>query len=148
MDATNAPPAPWQAAPRGGLTYAIGPHTFAALPALDSAAPSASPFPRSIVKLADFGSAEAGPGGVGEPVRSRHFTTLENAPPEHVLLGDASLQASGERGGRPAEGPRTTPRLLGTTHHRRATAPTRGASASASCTCSRAAAPTKRRSQP
>ena len=87
-----------QAAPLGGLTYAIGPHTFAALPALDSAARPPSAFPRAIVKLADFGSAEAGPGGVGEPVRSRHFTTLENAPPEHALLGDASLQASGERG--------------------------------------------------
>ena len=46
----------------------------------------------AVVKLADYGTADTRPESLGTPIKPYHFTTLENAPPEYMLLGDACVQ--------------------------------------------------------
>jgi serine/threonine protein kinase len=47
----------------------------------------------SLVKLADFGTSVIGNGGLGDPITIRQFTTLENTPPEFLLLGSHVRQS-------------------------------------------------------
>mmetsp|Transcript_205 Transcript_205/g.460 ORF Transcript_205/g.460 Transcript_205/m.460 type:complete len:1254 (+) Transcript_205:3-3764(+) len=46
----------------------------------------------SVVKLADFGTSVVGSAGLGEPITQQQFTTLENTPPEFLLLGSWARQ--------------------------------------------------------
>ncbi|ETL33556.1 serine/threonine protein kinase [Phytophthora nicotianae] len=45
------------------------------------------------VKLADYGAADSSPENLGKPVTIDHFATLENAPIEFLLEGDAAEQS-------------------------------------------------------
>ena len=47
---------------------------------------------KELVKLADFGSSVVGMGGLGDPITVQQFTTLENAPPEYLLMGSRARQ--------------------------------------------------------
>jgi serine/threonine protein kinase len=47
----------------------------------------------SVAKLADFGTSVVGAGSLGDPIMLQHFTTLENTPPEFLLLGSRTRQA-------------------------------------------------------
>ena len=46
-----------------------------------------------LVKLADFGTSVIGSGGLGDPISIQQFTTIENTPPEFLLLGSAARQS-------------------------------------------------------
>lgn len=48
---------------------------------------------KDLVKLADFGTSVVGAGGLGDPITVQQFTTLENTPPEFLLLGSMARQA-------------------------------------------------------
>lgn len=48
-----------------------------------------------IAKLADFGTANTRPESNGQPVMLNNFTTLENTPPDFMILGDAAVQGFG-----------------------------------------------------
>lgn len=50
-----------------------------------------------LVKLADYGTADTRDWTFGRPVKPQHFTTLENTPPEFLLLGDAARQVRSPR---------------------------------------------------
>eukprot|EP01038_Epipyxis_sp_PR26KG_P012115 gene12115-16221_t len=45
-----------------------------------------------VVKLADFGTSAIGPNGLGDPITIQQFTTLENTPPEFLILGSDARQ--------------------------------------------------------
>ena len=47
---------------------------------------------KELVKLADFGTSVVGLGGLGDPISMQQFTTLENVPPEFLLLGSGARQ--------------------------------------------------------
>ena len=42
--------------------------------------------------LADFGTADVSPETMGEPISLKHFTTVENTPPDFLLLGSRARQ--------------------------------------------------------
>ena len=65
------------------LRYALGSHIF------DLRMNTARAF---IVKLTDFGTANLRMDSNGEPVTIGNFTTLENIPPEFMIVGDAAKQ--------------------------------------------------------
>ena len=46
-----------------------------------------------IVKLSDFGTSSVGTGSLGDPITVQQFTTLENTPPEYLILGSSARQA-------------------------------------------------------
>jgi len=48
-----------------------------------------------IVKLADYGTANMHPESNGQPVLISNYTTIENTPPEFMILGDAAKQGYG-----------------------------------------------------
>mmetsp|Transcript_4479 Transcript_4479/g.4954 ORF Transcript_4479/g.4954 Transcript_4479/m.4954 type:complete len:2164 (+) Transcript_4479:538-7029(+) len=68
------------------LRYGVGEHVF------NLRMRTARAF---IVKLADYGTANIQPESNGQPVTLGQFTTLENSPPEQMILGDASVQGFG-----------------------------------------------------
>jgi serine/threonine protein kinase len=47
------------------------------------------------VKLADFGTSNMRAESNGQPVLISNFTTLENTPPDYLILGDAAVQGYG-----------------------------------------------------
>lgn len=47
---------------------------------------------KELIKLADFGTSVVGMGGLGDPITVQQFTTLENAPPEFLLMGSLARQ--------------------------------------------------------
>jgi serine/threonine protein kinase len=47
---------------------------------------------KELVKMADFGTSVVGLGGLGDPISVQQFTTLENVPPEFLLLGSGARQ--------------------------------------------------------
>lgn len=47
---------------------------------------------KELVKLADFGTSVMGEGGLGDPITVQQFTTLENVPPEFLLMGSFARQ--------------------------------------------------------
>ena len=51
--------------------------------------PAAEP---SLCKLADFGTSDIAPQTLGQPISGRQLTTLENTPPDFLLLGTAATQ--------------------------------------------------------
>jgi serine/threonine protein kinase len=65
------------------LRYGLGSHVFALR------MPSQHAY---LAKLADFGTANIGSGSNGQPVTIAHFTTLENTPPDFMILGDEAKQ--------------------------------------------------------
>lgn len=65
------------------LRYGLGSHTFAVK------MPASHPF---VAKVADFGTANTVPDSNGQPVTMAHFTTLENTPPDFMILGDDATQ--------------------------------------------------------
>jgi serine/threonine protein kinase len=69
----------------GGLVlrYGLGSHTFALR------MPSSYAY---VAKLADFGTANMVAATNGLPVTISHFTTLENTPPDYLILGDQAKQ--------------------------------------------------------
>mmetsp|Transcript_29878 Transcript_29878/g.34414 ORF Transcript_29878/g.34414 Transcript_29878/m.34414 type:complete len:679 (+) Transcript_29878:1026-3062(+) len=68
------------------LRYGLGSHVFNIK----------MPTSRALVaKLADFGTANIRPESNGQPVMLSNFTTLENTPPDFMILGDAALQGYG-----------------------------------------------------
>lgn len=68
------------------MRYGFGSHVFALR------MPSSHAF---IAKLADFGTADVMPTSNGLPVAISHFTTLENTPPDYMILGDDASQGHG-----------------------------------------------------
>jgi len=48
--------------------------------------------PGFILKLADFGTADTRAASYGQPIRSRHITTLENTAVDVLVLGDGAAQ--------------------------------------------------------
>ncbi|CAM9674294.1 unnamed protein product, partial [Phaeothamnion confervicola] len=44
------------------------------------------------IKLADFGTADVDASTLGQPIQVEHFTTLENVPPEQLVLGSRARQ--------------------------------------------------------
>ena len=68
------------------LRYGLGSHVFNLRTETSEA---------MIVKLADFGTANTRPESDGQPVMLNNFTTLENTPPDFMILGDAAVQGYG-----------------------------------------------------
>jgi serine/threonine protein kinase len=68
------------------LRYGFGSHVFA----LEM--PTASAI---IAKVADYGTANVQAESNGQPATIGQFTTLENTPPEFMILGDAATQGHG-----------------------------------------------------
>lgn len=68
------------------LRYGLGAHTFALSMPGDEA---------FIAKLADYGTANIRSESNGQPVTVAQFTTLENTPPEFMILGDSATQGHG-----------------------------------------------------
>ena len=68
------------------LRYGFGSHVFA----LEMPTTSAI-----IAKVADYGTANVQPESNGQPATIGQFTTLENTPPEFMILGDAATQGHG-----------------------------------------------------
>jgi len=46
-----------------------------------------------LVKLADFGTSDIGSGTLGDPITTDQFTTLENSPPEFLIMGSLCRQS-------------------------------------------------------
>ena len=46
----------------------------------------------SLAMLADFGTADVSPSTMGQPISLKHFTTVENTPPDFLLLGTHAHQ--------------------------------------------------------
>jgi hypothetical protein len=65
------------------LRYGLGSHVFSLR------MPSHHAF---LAKLADYGTANIGSGSNGQPVTKAHFTTIENTPPDFMILGDEAKQ--------------------------------------------------------
>ena len=68
------------------LRYGFGSHVFA----LEMSTASAV-----IAKVADYGTANVQAESNGQPATIGQFTTLENTPPEFMVLGDAATQGHG-----------------------------------------------------
>lgn len=68
------------------LRYGLGSHVFALKMPSSGAV---------IAKLADFGTANTLAESTGQPVTIAQFTTLENTPPEFMILGDHAKQGHG-----------------------------------------------------
>lgn len=65
------------------LRYGLGSHTFAVNMSAEHA---------YIAKVADYGTANIRPDSNGQPVTIAQFTTLENTPPDFMILGDLAKQ--------------------------------------------------------
>lgn len=68
------------------MRYGLGAHTFALR------MPGHQAF---VAKLADYGTANIRSESNGQPVTIAQFTTLENTPPEFMVLGDSATQGHG-----------------------------------------------------
>jgi len=68
------------------LRYGLGEHTFALQSSREDAI---------IAKLADYGTANVAVDTNGQNVTIAQFTTLENTPPDFMILGDEALQGHG-----------------------------------------------------
>jgi len=68
------------------MRYGVGSHVF------DLRMPTSRGL---IVKLADYGTANMHPESNGQPVLISNYTTIENTPPEFMILGDAAKQGYG-----------------------------------------------------
>mmetsp|Transcript_18101 Transcript_18101/g.28074 ORF Transcript_18101/g.28074 Transcript_18101/m.28074 type:complete len:1449 (+) Transcript_18101:325-4671(+) len=68
------------------LRYGLGGHTFALRSARERAI---------VAKLADYGTANIDSGSNGKQVSIAQFTTLENTPPDFLILGDDACQGHG-----------------------------------------------------
>lgn len=68
------------------MRYGLGSHTFALR------MPNSNAY---IAKLADFGTANINVESNGQPVTIAQFTTLENTPPDFMILGDDARQGHG-----------------------------------------------------
>jgi serine/threonine protein kinase len=68
------------------LRYGLGSHVFNVRMRTASAV---------LAKLADFGTANVRADSNGQPVLIGNFTTLENTPPDYMILGDAATQGYG-----------------------------------------------------
>jgi serine/threonine protein kinase len=68
------------------LRYGLGAHLFALRMPWDQA---------FIAKLADYGTANVRSESNGQPVTIAQFTTLENTPPDFMILGDLATQGHG-----------------------------------------------------
>jgi len=68
------------------LRYGLGSHVFALKMPHHSAV---------IAKVADYGTANVKVESNGQPVTIAQFTTLENTPPDFMVLGDAACQGHG-----------------------------------------------------
>ncbi len=65
------------------LRYGLGSRTFAL---------NMPPGQAIIAKIADYGTADIRPESNGEPVTAAQFTTIENTPPDFMILGDRAQQ--------------------------------------------------------
>ena len=82
--------------PTAATTYVSAPPTPSLVSGSVSPLPDLTPLSHGyIAKLADFGTADTRPEGIGAPLRPHHFTTLENSPPEYLIDGDACTQGFG-----------------------------------------------------
>lgn len=45
-----------------------------------------------LAMLADFGTSDISPATLGKPIELKHYTTLENTPPDFLLLGTKAVQ--------------------------------------------------------
>ena len=68
------------------LRYGLGSHTFALRSSRERAI---------FAKLADYGTANIDSGSNGKQVTIAQFTTLENTPPDFLILGDSACQGHG-----------------------------------------------------
>ena len=86
LDDTNTVPMDDKAHPYTVLRYGLGSHVFNVRMRTASAV---------LAKLADFGTANVRAESNGQPVMIGNFTTLENTPPDFMILGDAATQGYG-----------------------------------------------------
>jgi len=78
------------------LAYSIGERTVNVdLPLLGEGGGEESTSCGHVIKLADYGTASTNASSIDNAVHYTHFTTLENAPPEYMILGDAATQGYG-----------------------------------------------------
>jgi serine/threonine protein kinase len=68
------------------MRYGLGSHMFAIRMPTNNA---------FVAKLADFGTANIDPESNGQPLTIAQFTTLENTPPDFLILGDEARQGHG-----------------------------------------------------
>lgn len=68
------------------LRYGLGSHVFSLKMQAEDAI---------YAKLADYGTANVKPESNGQPVTIGQFTTIENTPPEFMILGDKATQGHG-----------------------------------------------------
>jgi hypothetical protein len=68
------------------MRYGLGEHMFALRTARERAV---------VAKLADYGTANVDSGSSGQQVTIAQFTTLENTPPDFLILGDHATQGHG-----------------------------------------------------
>jgi len=68
------------------VRYGIGEHIFCLRMPTSSA---------KLVKLADFGTSQLGHESNGKPITAAQYTTIENSPPEQLILGDCAKQGHG-----------------------------------------------------
>ena len=68
------------------LKYGLGSHVFSLRMTAENA---------FFAKLADYGTANIQAESTGLPVTIAQFTTLENTPPDYMILGDAAKQGHG-----------------------------------------------------
>jgi len=72
--------------PHTTLRYGVGSHVF------HLRMPSCRAM---LAKLADYGTANIRPDSDGQPILLSNFTTIENTPPDYMILGDAAKQGYG-----------------------------------------------------
>jgi len=72
--------------PHTVLRYGVGSHVFSLRVPTERAL---------IAKLADYGTANLSAETNGQPVTLAQFTTIENTPPDYLILGDAAQQGFG-----------------------------------------------------
>jgi serine/threonine protein kinase len=82
----STPPA-WAKSPQ-----ATAASSFSSCAPAASARKQLAALPGHVLKLADFGTADTRDSSIGHGLRARHFTTIENASPDMLLLGDAATQ--------------------------------------------------------
>ena len=86
LQSANDPTIPLEDKPHVVLRYGIGSHVFRL---------RMNPFTANIAKLADYGMLVMRTETDGQPISIGQFTTIENTPPDYLILGNAAKQGYG-----------------------------------------------------
>ena len=86
LQSANDPTIPLEDHPHVVLRYGIGSHVFRL---------RMHPSTSNIAKLADYGTSVMRTETDGQPISIGQFTTIENSPPDYLILGNAAKQGYG-----------------------------------------------------